>query len=204
MKPVKIGQKDSGHLKYCLRSSEERLNEVITAVSLSAFGLPHNMEVVSDILSGGNNSRLKLLETIENEAGRSNIPMVQEQTRKNLLPLIRLFDEFVSKAKEAISYELKGAIRVIDYIEVTDIQIRFNEKAQAAIDEHCSIYIDTEEQMKVYDAATEAAKALNKLQKMVEPFGLNALGEMGIIDSDLAVSIEAMQYCKPDGLFVRR
>jgi hypothetical protein len=169
------------------------------------------MEVVKDILSGGNSSRLKLLGEIEVEASRSSIPMIQEQTRENLKPLIRLFDEFVSKAKESIGYELKNVMRVTDYLIVTYEQILFTPDAEVAIDEHCSIYIDAEEQMKIYEAANEAASALNKLQKLTEPFGLNALGERGLIHGerglihgDMTVCVEALSYCKPDGLFVGR
>jgi hypothetical protein len=169
------------------------------------------MEVVKDILSGGNSSRLKLLDEIEAEALRSHIPMIQEQTRENLRPLTRLFDEFVSKAKGSIGYELKNVMRMTDYLIVTHEQILFTPDAEVAIDEYCSIYVDTEEQMKVYEAANEAAKALNKLQKLTEPFGLNALGERGVIHGekglihgDMTVCIEALPYCKPDGLFVGR
>jgi hypothetical protein len=99
------------------------LNEVLTAESLSEFGLPYNTEVVKDILSGGNSIRLKLLDAIEVEVTRSSIPTIQEQTRENLQPLIRLFDEFVQKAKGAIGYELRNAMRVTDYLIATSLYL---------------------------------------------------------------------------------
>jgi hypothetical protein len=203
MKPMKIGQRDTAHLKYLLRRSEENLNEIITSESLAEFGLSCDTDTVKDILSGGNTSRLKLLDAIEKEVSRSDIPMIQGQIRENLQPLIRQFDEFVSKAKGAVDYELRG-LRLIDYLEATGMQIWFTEGAQTTIDEHCSIYINTEEQVKILKAANEVSDALNNLQKLVEPFGLNAWGTKGVIQNDMTVDIEALPYCKPDGLFAPR
>jgi len=93
------------------------------------------------------------------------IPSLKAEQEKKLK---QMSDELYAIITETQQY--KG--NIINFIpdtliELCDGRVRFSSKAGALVDEHCQIFVETDDQMQVYKLSCTLADTLNKLQPYI-------------------------------------
>ena len=170
MERILLGNRDRNPYVNALKASERTLNEVFS--SLGGFIAAPTIGDLRDVISGGIAVKVQFISDVADALASIKIPAIRSEQEKKLGDLGNELESLILKA---MAY--KG--RIIDFITDDlielhdDGKIRFSTEADNLIDEYCKIYVETDDQMKVYELSHALADTLSKLQPYVEIYRFN-------------------------------
>lgn len=178
----------------------KHISEILTPEALREFGLPFNTATLQDIISGGINSRRNLIENINKEKS-SSLPAIQRKNEEILQSLLESF----SVLTDTVSSQLGRVYKYIpaDMYHISPAgNICISEKAIEIFERRDAIIIDQESQLKAYELAEKAEKAIKDLDTYVRQYGISAInGRITALNKAGEVIPLAIEECKHNGAF---
>ena len=166
---ILLGKKDKTPFESELTASQNRLNDVFSA--LSDFIPNPDMNDLRDVMTGGKGVKMRLDADVADTLAAIKIPSLKVEQEAKLKQLSNDLNSLIAKAQ---SY--KGSL--INFIPDTLIElhgghVRFSSDAGKLIDDHVKIYIETDDQRQVYDLSRILADTVNKLQPYITLYRYN-------------------------------
>jgi len=160
---IYLGQRDTTPYMNELAASASRLNDVF--VAMGDFIPEPCMNDLYDVMIGGKAIKKQFAESVDEVLAGIKIPALKDEQEKKLKQLSNGLDDLVERAKR-----YKG--NLINFIpdtmiELCDGRVRFSSDAKVLINKHCEIYIETDDQMQVYELSRILADTLNRLMPYV-------------------------------------
>ena len=157
---ILLGNKDRSPYDTELKASESRLDIVFQA--LADYAAEPGMNDLRDVMTGGKDIKKRFAQDVSETLKAIKIPSLRGEQEAKLRQMQKELDAIIEKAQK-----FKGSL--IDFvpdsmIELRDGNVRFSTGAGKLIDDVCKIYIETDDQMQVYELSRTLADVLNKLQ----------------------------------------
>ena len=202
-KKICIGQKDTSYTTYQFNSMLNKLQGVINGGVLEEFGLPFDNEILQDVLAGGASTREKVVKRLNDELFGDFLPVIRREKEKIFNELLQNFGEMVKNVRSLFGdYSFIPA----EYFTTDGCFIQVDQQAHDTIADQGKIFIDQPEQIEAWESAKKAVFALQELHDIVSKYGINALGDKGVIEYYDGIEYRpfAIKECHPGGIFTKR
>ena len=169
----------------------QKLTNLFDFDTLNSFGLSRDAATFDDIMRGGAESEKQLEKTLESELPlTSKLDVIKFQARAQYNETKNKFQKFVFDIKSTC------AAHGVNDLDFMPEYVRLNEQGEVeltpegtdALDMKVNLYLTTEKQVAIYDAAITVKDAISNLQKLVSKYGFNAFGTRGIMEIGLQES----------------
>lgn len=164
MKHLKIGKTSDADYRKIAAKACNLLTNCIPELKKSIETV--TTETLQDILIERGGTRKKLEETIRAEVKKVIIPAMRSKLENELVDILEYFDKTAHAIRRAAS---EASFIPIEKYMIHNGVVYITDFEQI-IDELCTLYAATEEQLEAYNLAVEVSGKLNRLNEICKPF----------------------------------
>ena len=166
MEKILIGKKDRSPYDSELRASESRLNNVFD--KLSDYLPAPTFDDLKDVLKGGKSAKSRFDKDVEETLAAIKVPALRTEQAARLNQMSKELNTIIQDAAKFKGSQI--AFIPDSLLELRNGSVRFASEASALIEEHCNIYIETDDQMQTYKLSRSLCDVLNKMQVVLNPY----------------------------------
>lgn len=164
MKQLKIGKTSDTDYRHIAAKACNTLTNCIPALKKSIETV--NTETLQDILTQKGETRKELENTIRAEVKKVVIPAMRSKLENELVDILGDFDKAANEIRRATS---EATFIPIEKYVIQNGRVSISD-FENILDEVCTLYATTEEQIESYNLAVEVSEKLNRLNEICKPF----------------------------------
>lgn len=164
MKQLKIGKTSDTDYRHIAAKACNTLTNCIPALKKSIETV--NTEILQDILTQKGETRKELENTIRAEVKKVVIPAMRSKLENELVDILGDFDKAANEICRATS---EATFIPIEKYVIQNGKVYISD-FENILDEVCTLYATTEEQIEAYNLAVEVSEKLNRLNEICKPF----------------------------------
>lgn len=203
---ILIAEDYNSRLSYNFHSAMAKLRETIAYNKLNEVGLSLTTEIVRDIISGGDETEIKVREILKEQLlSGYQLPAVKRSNEDFAEKLLKDFLKMVVAARSAMS-EFRFIPAECFYVDGVG-RIELDKQGEEVLKEASNLYIDKREQIEVYNQALKVLGEVKKLEEIASKYKCAAFGSRGVLalipNKKIVIVPGNVVNCHPDGLWMR-